>query len=261
MRAVVAALKVPFFSIKLPVAYQAAPSYPLPPPTTLIGALAKSYALAFGCGNGKSGDEYVEECIRRVLKQTVLATVKPLSPIWSGSFLLSRLNVLEAPGEVQERVAQGKRIKDAMVRDYFGGTLALVYLFKEDSFAEEAAKALYLLERLGDTESLTSLHWVALAEVEDLESEEGEVDTYFSVKCVETDRIRGSFIAYNMHPMGAAVKVRRKLEDLGEVETYILPLSEVRRGLLMPGKVRVSVRRGCRILRVKAEGFEAAVVA
>ncbi|RLE83811.1 MAG: type I-A CRISPR-associated protein Cas5, partial [Thermoprotei archaeon] len=94
MKAVVAVVRAPHFSVRKPFSYQAAVAHSLPPPSTLVGALAFSLAVRSGIGGG-SGDSYVEECCRAVLRGLVRATVKPLGPLTRSALSLTRVRALE----------------------------------------------------------------------------------------------------------------------------------------------------------------------
>lgn len=256
MKAVVAVIKSLFFAIKLPLAYQMAVSYPLPPPTTLIGALACSYSKIHDIQTSWEGDGFIEDCVRYVLDSLRLVTVKPLSPIWRKSFLLSRLRVLEKSTSKVE----GKRLSDAMTREYFGGRLALVYVFNDEKFATDAYKALYLVERVGDTESLVSVESVQFAEVEPLKSSSEEVDTYFPLRSVRFESLRGRFQLYDMHPMEFAAKVKREVKDVQELETYVLPLSEAEKSILWPATVKAEVADGYCFMKIRSSNFDATAI-
>lgn len=253
MRAVVAVVRAPFYSIGVPVSYQAAISYPLPPPTTLVGALTFTMSMRGALVGTGDGDAYIESCVKEVLKLVKWVTVKPLSIIRRENYILSRFRTLEP--EDRESEMGGKLKRDAMVREYYGGTLALIYLLAENrtQMVKKVEAALYILERLGDTESLVSVEGVCSARVEPLPEGEHYVDTYFPLKYVKPDSLRGSVLLYDMHPVESSLKVKRSLRDLRELEPFALPLRETGKGILSPTKVRVQPAEGCRLLRIEAE--------
>lgn len=252
MRAVVAVIRAPFYSIRVPVSYQAAISYPLPPPTTLLGSLAFAMSTTGVLVGTGDRDVYVESCVKEVFKLIRWVTVKPLSVIKRESYILSRLRTLEPN---RRKSGTGEKPTDAMVREYYGGTLAIIYLLTENRAdrVKEVESSLYAVERLGDTESLISVDGVCSALVEPLPEGDYHVDTYFPLKYAKPDSLRGSILLYDMHPMEFSLKVKRNLEDMKELEPYALPLKETGKGILSPTKVRVQPAEGCRLLKVKVE--------
>ncbi|RLF05131.1 MAG: type I-A CRISPR-associated protein Cas5 [Thermoprotei archaeon] len=259
MRAVVALVRAPLFSVRKPLTYQAAAAFPLPQPSTLVGALACSLAVTYGGVEGVKGDVYVKECCKLVLRELVRATVKPLTPVARSSLTLSRMRTLELGSDkVVRRIERGGRIRDAMIREYFYGRLGLLYVFRDGELASKAVKALYLLERLGDTESCVSVDEVGEGELEPL-GEEGVVDTYTPADWVRT--VRGAFSLDSMCPEEVAAIVIRKREDImRRLVKYVLPLREIRENLFAPSPYRVGVREGFSLWSVKLDDVRINVV-
>lgn len=259
MKAVIAVARAPHFSVRKPFSYQAAVAFSLPQPSTLAGALAFSLAARGRAGSG-SGDSYIEEYCRTVLKGLVRATVKPLSPLTRSTLTITRARVLELKSseEIARKIKEGKKITDAMIREYIHGVLGLVYVFKNPDEASAALKSLYLVERLGDTESCVYVSVVEEAELEKV-GKRGFIDTYTPREWVEKV-IGGSFSLEYMYPEELACKVLRSKEDLKNAIEYIIPVYEEKESLIAPSAYEAEVKNGFCIWRIKARSFEANIV-
>jgi len=268
MRAIVAQVRTPAFSVRQPHVYQVAVSFPLPPPSTLVGFLAFAVAQGGlpGVAGGLMGDEYIEKLSNYVLSYIVRAVATPIKPLARRSVVLSRIRALEESSEkVARQIERGKRISDAMIREYYHGTLGLIYVLKDDDyFVDEAIKSLYLAERIGDTESLVSVVRVEEAKLERLDRE-GYVDTYTPLSLIESFD-GDTFSLIKMQREELAGKVKRTQRDLEKYsEKYIVPLAEKKIGreehvLLERTKVKVKVKEGFYIWRVKTGDFNVHVV-
>jgi len=263
-RAFVALVKAAVYSVRQPQTYQVVTSFPVPQPSTLVGSLACAAALAEGGPAGVLGDEYVERLAESILGILVRATAKPAAPLASSSVTISRVRALEEGSEkVREDIEKGRRISDAMVREYYSGRLALIYVFKDVVEAPRVLSWLYLIGRIGDTESLVSLESVGEASLEPL-GYEGQVDTYTPLEWVESYG-EGTFSLARLCGEELCAKVVRKREDYEKHSTtYIVPLAEKGSGrerrILEASKVYVRTARGYKIWKVKGAGVEANVV-
>ena len=160
MKVVYCSFRLPLFSSKVPAAYQIAVSSPLPLPSTLIGALARAFArIELKC-SGKTPDEAAKRCMEFLLKGLLEATSR-----------LVRVNsVAGTKGTVilkRQRALEGIKRSDALRREYiFSAEVQAIYLFQDDDLAKLALKAVPLIDRLGDTESLTSPIMWGISDVE-----------------------------------------------------------------------------------------------
>ncbi len=254
------------YSIRRPLSYQVADAFPLPQPSSLMGALVCCLAkIKFLSAKGVK-DEYIRELVEQVLDKTITATIKPLSAITVNPVILTRLRVLEKKLDtVSESIERGRLVTDAMVREYAYGGFAVYFVFRDGGLVEPSLKALYLLERMGDTESLVSVESVNLCEVE-LIGDEGEVDT--STRADKVREVYGDFMAMRQCVEEFSLKIkrvgrvefrggaRRYLEDLSKKYTRIiyLPLrAEVvdDKILYLPSRFKVKTMKGFKLVRVK----------
>jgi CRISPR-associated protein Cas5 subtype I-A len=119
-RAFVALVRAATYSVRQPQTYQVSASFPIPQPSTLASSLACAAALADGGPEGVLGDAYVEQLAKSILEVLVRATAKPVAPLTSSSVTVSRVRTLESSSEeVVKSVEEGRRISDAMVREYY----------------------------------------------------------------------------------------------------------------------------------------------
>ncbi len=185
MKAFVVSLSFPIFSLKLPLAFQVADTSLLPSPSSLRGALAKTLAY-FHPFSGNDFQEAVEQWMLRVEELVPYVTVKPESEIMKGSIILSRLRTLEQRGREDPR--------DAMRRGVvFIHRIKACYVVNEEKAKKELGEdaldqikeALWLIDRIGDTESLSSVSDVEGPLDLSLLGDEEEINTITNESLVE----------------------------------------------------------------------------
>jgi CRISPR-associated protein Cas5 subtype I-A len=264
-RAFIVQARAPAFSIRQPQTYQVGASLPLPQPSTLVCALAYAAALTERGPTGSLGDEYVGKLAESMLQVLVRVTAKPAAPLTSSLITVSRVRALERSSEeVMKDVKSGRRISDAMVREYYSGRLTIIYVFRNVASIERAYSWLHLLGRIGDTESLLSLESVEEALMEPLGTEQ-YVDTYTPLEWVESYG-EGVFSLTRMCKEELCAKPVRRREDYEKYSSaYIVPLAErwvgtERRGVLEGAQVYIRTKRGYAIWRMRGTSTEAKVV-
>lgn len=185
MKAFVVSLNFPIFSLKLPLAFQVADTSLLPSPSSLRGALAKTLAY-FHPFSGNDFQEAVEQWMLRVEEFVPYVTVKPESEIMKGSVILSRLRTLEQRGREDPRDAMRRGIT-------FIHCVKACYVINEEKakkvLGEDALdqikEALWLIDRVGDTESLSNVYSVEGPLDLSLVGDEGEINTITNESLVE----------------------------------------------------------------------------
>lgn len=264
MQVVEVKVRPQLFSIRRPLSYQVADAFILPQPSSLVGALASCLAK-LGFRAIKVGDEYVKALINYVLKGLVRVAIKPVSPVMASPVVLSRLRVLEK--NLEELEIEG-RVSDAMIREYVYGSFILYFVFHNNELSSKAQKALFLLERIGDTESLVAIESVNLCSLKELK-ETADIDTSTRADWVES--ISGNFVAVRMYTEDFACEVKRvgrEKEKLKNTKTYLnelrkkyermfyLPLkAEVLRNRLyfIPTSFRAQPKPGFKVIEAEAE--------
>jgi CRISPR-associated protein Cas5 subtype I-A len=165
LTALCAKISTPIFSIKHPEAFQIAASLPIPQPSTLLGALA--YCLGIQQGIGLKAQEVV-------MKDVIIARAKLMSDVTVvNPIILRRFRVLDKGSERKGRGDYMKALNaykegdidtfrsiiegaltDALYREYLSpATLKCIWILRSPI----ESKILYLLQRLGDTESLVNV--------------------------------------------------------------------------------------------------------
>jgi len=150
-------LYLPVFSVRDVESYQVAVSVLVPLPSTVVGAVGAVLGRMGYC----RGDECLKEARRRIRLARAVAPTAAKSPV-----VLRRLRGVLEEGKLPDSVKDITRdvagLSDAMTREYvFAWRLALIL---EGDVKREH---LYLIDRLGDSESLVSV--VDVAEVEPVE--------------------------------------------------------------------------------------------
>ena len=185
MKAFIVRLNFPLFSLKLPLAFQVADTSLLPSPSALRGALAKTLAYFYPF-NSNDFQEAVEDWMLTVEEFVPYVTVKPENEIMKGSVILIRSRTLEQRGRDDP--------KDAMRRGVvFLHSVKACFVIDEEEAKKvlgenalhQIREALWLIDRVGDTESLTNVSSVEGPLDLMLLGDEGEVNTITNESIVE----------------------------------------------------------------------------
>jgi len=210
MDALVAIFRFPFYSIAKR-SYQVRASLVLPSPSALKGALAKGVALLTE-RNGDKLDVIAKEIIKELESKLVYVGAKPYgSAIVKNPILLKRLRNLEDSKNPEK--------SDAMRREYtFARELLAIYVFKELSREEKDLylKAIYLIDQLGDTESVGCVVKVGWFK---LKSEKSPLKFYTEFDKLKSENIIGEFI---IEGMLESPTFGGKIEE----KPYLIPLVE-----------------------------------
>lgn len=156
--AIISKIKFPFFSLKHIESYQVAVSYPVIFPSTLVGAFGYALSLLGEC----KGDECSKAYSNYILKAREFVN-ESRRTIISSKFpvILKRFRTLEHKGNnynLPEKIDKISKSTDAMVREYvFTPERDFVFIVKNDKEIDVVKKALRLIDRLGDSESLVSV--------------------------------------------------------------------------------------------------------
>lgn len=158
--------RLPFYSVAKK-SFQVRASLLLPSPSALKGALAKGLALLSGSNYSKLDEmakKLLEEINKKLVDVTAVSASSP-APLVRNYFLLRRLRTLEKDSKKDE----GSEKTDAMRREYvFAHEIYAIYIFKTLSEDERTLyrKAAFLIDTLGDTESLVSVIYADFVKLE-----------------------------------------------------------------------------------------------
>ena len=208
LKAIIAHIRAPIYSLKQPQAFQTMVSLPLPQPSTLVGALA--YCLAVQQGLGAS------EAVSRAVNHIAAARSRFLTEVVVPSYVvLRRFRVLDKGmrAEVKEqpkpydqllhaiksRNHAGVRqmvedLSDALYREYvFVRKLECVWVMRDVNWD---ANLLWSITRLGDTESLCQVENVSESTV--VLHRAKVIRTSFPAPFSSEAIVRGSYILVEM---------------------------------------------------------------
>jgi len=204
LTAICAKINAPIFSIKHPETFQIAASLPIPQPSSLVGALA--YCFGVQQGIGLRAQEVIKETIVAA-RAKLIGETTTISPI-----ILKRFRVLDKGVEEKDfekacsalrvgdfdtfRKILEKDLIDALYREYLSpATLKCIWILKNPI----ESKILYLLQRLGDTESLVNVAEAWSANCKTLDMDEISTDYPFTLQHPNIiDIIQGAYTTLKM---------------------------------------------------------------
>ena len=204
-----------FFSIKRAESYQYAPSYLLPPPSTLLGAFARGLFLLKRTPAPRN--------IQETEAMIITATARALTVLTRTSTILKRMRTLEPREEVEKEAFRPRT--DAMVREIVSlPRMECYYLLNKDETYDvlggevetELKRIAYSIDRLGDSESLVSVLSVDIITVE-VKDPPPEVSVKTILEKDLTEEVSGNYI-YTIMP---------DLRDRSKPKEYYVPLSTV----------------------------------
>lgn len=189
-KVVIAKIKVLPYSIRHMLSYQVAVSYPLPSPSTLLGALVRALIYTKECENSEKCLERAKNIIAKI-RVAVTQTCK----LSKSTIVLSRLRGIMEEERLPASINEVPKFRDAMLREYMftiDGLLILV-IPKNSENLSSIVNALYLVDRLGDSESFVTIEDVSVAEA--VES----TNNYVNVVVKANTAIGGNYIVMRGH--------------------------------------------------------------
>lgn len=261
--AILLKIKLPFFSLRVPEAFQVASSLPVPSPSALVGALAYALAIHSNISN-EAALNYARKIVLAARATIPEAQTYTLNPILLWRFrildrgmerpkkkgikltLLQQLTALTNEGRYSEaKTLLELKLKDALYREYiFAPEVKVVYLVKEKVDTE----IFKLISRLGDTESLCSVievktHSYELVSVDKVET------TFPFVYTDKVSEIKGDFM------------IMKQSNELRELKLFVIPITRriltTKRGgkvtTLWPSKLKVSFKDFINVAKVNNE--------
>jgi len=215
------------FSIRIPYTWQSALSYPLPPPSSIIGMLANALQRY---KNNKHPMEYLSEVERNIK----WAGAKLVSPAVIKSYTTSAITKWE--------VDRGGKSTNALGREYvFVRNIQIVTVIEDELLAKELVGALKNAPiTCGDSESLVSIEEPGVLQnaehckfPSDLEI---ETDYPVPMKLEKLEIFEGTGRLYMMHERC------RKIGKKFPLANYLLPIKE-EDGVLKPSKFKIKIKK------------------
>lgn len=228
MKAIVYDLRTnSLFSIRVPYTWQSALSYPLPPPSSIIGMLANALQRY---KNNKHPIEYLAE----VEQNIKWAGARLLSPAVVKSYTTSAITKWE--------ITIGGKSTNALGREYvFSKNIRVVAIIQNEAFANDLINALKNAPiTCGDSESLVS--------IEELQTPRNVVECQFGPgEAVETEYpIPMKFEELEVtNGIGKLYLQHERCKKVGNkfpLVSYIYPIQE-EGGILHPSRFQIRIKK------------------
>ncbi|MCX7706267.1 MAG: type I-A CRISPR-associated protein Cas5a [bacterium] len=222
------------YSIRIPFTWQSALTYPILPPSAVIGMIANAMQRY---ENKKHPEEYLT-----LLEKEIL---------WAGSRLLTPCVVKSYITSAIVKWADtigSRKFTNALTRQFaFATNIEVVVIFKSSSPTEEIYQAIKTVPlTCGDSESCVSVerNLTILEATEKKVAPGDEIETYFPVP-LDTNlyEFQGSGKIFLVHERC------KKTEKNFPLEMYIFPLLE-KQGLMFPEKVVLKVKKDIKVYSI-----------
>ena len=212
MRVLLARLRLPLFSVRHHETYQVASALPFLPPSTIIGALTQAAARGGLC----AGD-----CLAEV-RGWIAKARDTAAPTAKFPVMLRRARGVLEEGGLPPSAEELASYFDAMVREYaYTAERAVLVVPSAESHLGRLEKALWLLERVGDTESYASV--AEVAEIDARPCGVGEVNIAVKLN----------------NAVGGAYLVVKAGDEDSALADFAVPLAASGRGYYTPTKIAV----------------------
>ncbi|MBP1356981.1 MAG: type I-A CRISPR-associated protein Cas5 [Sulfolobus sp.] len=194
MKGILVSFYFPVLSIKHVESYQVASSYPMLMPSTIIGGIAYSLHMLNIC----NGNQCLEEARNLISKAREIPHEIPIQ----SNFILKRSRVLE-----------GEAKWDAMVRQGILHNESKILLLPRKNDIDLIRRALYLVARLGDSESLVTVK--DIKEVDFYECDVKKINVPIRISQGIMSKLGGNYMIYPM------------TDENGNRAMFALPLSSI----------------------------------
>ncbi|QXJ32139.1 type I-A CRISPR-associated protein Cas5a [Saccharolobus shibatae] len=158
----------PLFSVKRLDVYQVASAYPFTPPSTIIGSLSNAMGILGYCN--------VRDCIKftRGLVTHAREVFSKNERIIISPVVLKRIRGVLEENSLPENFDEISKYSDVLIREYTYSFTRQIFFIVKDK-VDEVKKALFNVQRLGDSESLVSVESIKEVEAEKCDKKEVNV--------------------------------------------------------------------------------------
>lgn len=233
MKAIVFTLRLnSLYSIRIPFTWQSALTYPILPPSAIIGLIANALQRY-------KNDKHPIEYLKKVEEEIIWAGSRLLTPCIIKSYTTSAITKWED-------MFVGGKFTNALGRQFaYSKNLEIAVICKNNLMIQEIINSLLTSPlTCGDSESLVTLEsFPQIREVEEIISND-IVETLFPVPFVkEIEIVNGSGQVYLMH--------ERCLKRNGKypLRSYIVPIKKIK-GILQPATLKIRGER-LKIYKIK----------
>jgi CRISPR-associated Cas5-like protein len=232
------------FSVRIPYTWQSALSYPILPPSAVIGIFANALQRY-------KNDKFPLEYLKMVEENIEWAGCKLDSPVVIKSYTTSAIT--------KWKIKIGDKSTNALGRQFiFGRSLKIIGIFNNEDFVTELFSALKQVGiSCGDSESLCSVEEIFTEEAKRVEfSKEEEILIEFpiSFNFEEIEILEGVGSLYLMHQ-----RCNKGDAEYFHLNTYFCPL-RIEDRVLYPEKVKVKLKKKFRGYKFKEKEEEKNVI-
>jgi len=233
MKAIVFTLRLnSLYSIRIPFTWQSALTYPLLPPSAIIGLIANALQRY-------KNDKHPIEYLKKVEEEIIWAGSRLLTPCIIKSYTTSAITKWED-------MLVGGKFTNALGRQFaYSKNLEIAVICKNNLIIQEIINSLLTSPlTCGDSESLVTLEsFPKIREVEEIISND-IVETLFPVPFVkEIEIVNGGGQVYLMHEK--CLKRDKKYP----LRSYIVPIKRIK-GILQPATLKIRGKR-LKIYKIK----------
>jgi len=227
------------YSIRIPYTWQSALTYPLPPPSAIIGMLANALQRY---KNDRPPLEYLD----KVEENIIWVGAKLLSPAVIKSYTTSAIT--------NWKMEIGGKSTNALGREYgFTRGIEVLVVIKNDKFEREIGKTLKTSPiTCGDSESIATIEDMDTSlECKDFEVDAGrKIETEYPLS-YDFEKIK---IVGNNSGLVYAVHERcRKKDENFPLKSYLFPIEKVN-GIYTPVKIYVENKVPVKVLEIEGKG-------
>lgn len=223
MQAILATLKInSLYSIRIPYTWQHAITYPVLPPSAVIGLVANAYQRF-------TDNDHPLACLENIQEKVIWAGSRLLTPCIIKNYNVSTITGFR--GEVLK-----DKFTDVFSREFaFSKELEILLIFQDNSLVDLIAEALQTVAiTCGDSESSATVTNVQIRDVRLRNSCIASIETPYPVLYTSTLKIEsGKGSCYYMHE-----KCMSKKGSL-ELKAYLVPVFEDKNGLISPTWIKV----------------------
>ena len=225
MKAIVFTIRLnSLYSIRIPFTWQSALTYPVLPPSAVIGLIANALQRY-------KNDKHPTEYLKKVEENIIWAGSRLLTPCAIKSYITSAITKWED--------TIGGKFTNALGRQFaYSKNLQIALVCNNESLTQEITEALLISPlTCGDSESLVTIEsFPEIRQAEEIISND-IVETNFPVPFVkEIEIIEGSGQLYLMHERCL------KKDNRYPLRSYIVPIKEFR-GILQPTTLKIKGER------------------
>ncbi|ARM74580.1 type I-A CRISPR-associated protein Cas5a [Acidianus manzaensis] len=176
------------FSIRIPKTSAGGASYPVPPISTLLGALSRGYCDHAVSSKRSCTEEFINNVARKDLFWITLGLDEPLLMPYSDMMRESRIPYKQSKYKKLNEIGQWFGVS-SFGKVYGPCSRFEIFLVVKDN-AELWTKLAWQIPSMGSKESIVSVYSVIVDDLKEVNEDKFETNAYFPSKCL-TSRLEG----------------------------------------------------------------------